>query len=174
MAETEASATPNSAAPRARHTLPRSSRLKRRRLIRPLFARRAGADAGASTVAAGCVRLLYRIVPREELGGARAGGVQIGFAPGRRAKTAVRRNRIKRLLREAYRPHHAALVGLLASYPHLALTGMVLFRAAPEQADASARRDMDRLARRLRKALPDDLRRAARRGEDPAQVEQPE
>ena len=59
-----------------RATFPRARRLKRRRLIRPLFQRNAP-DVGRVRV--GAVRVLYRIVPRVSTG--LDTPVQVGFAP---------------------------------------------------------------------------------------------
>ena len=126
---------------------PRSARLKRRRLIRPLFDRNRE-DVG--TVAVGCVRLLYRTVPRVQTGYDTP--VQIGFAPGR-IRPAVARNRIRRLLREVYRVHQHILVDLFLQHPE-ALTVMVLFRGRPEEAASSIRHDLplalERLASKVR------------------------
>lgn len=119
-------------------SLPRAARLKRTRLIRPLFDRRR-TDVG--TVAAGCVRLLYRAVPRAAVGVDVP--VQVGFAPGRRAQTAVARNHIKRLLREVYRRHQYLLVDLFAHRAET-LTLMILYRSDPEQADDGIPRDLPR------------------------------
>ncbi|NBC18845.1 MAG: ribonuclease P [Bacteroidetes bacterium] len=128
----------SSSSPRRPRTLPRAARLKRTRLIRPLFDRRR-TDVG--TVAVGCVRLLFRVVPRDAVG--MDVPVQVGFAPGRRARTAVARNRIKRLLREVYRRHQYLLVDLFAHRAET-LTLMVLYRSAPEQAGAQIPRDLPR------------------------------
>lgn len=110
------------------YRFPRAARLKRKRLIRPLFDRRR-TDVG--TVAAGCIRLIYRVVPREETG--HDVPVQIGFAPGRRVRNAVQRNRLRRLMREVYRVQQHLLVDL---FVHRAdtLTVMVLFRGDPDDA----------------------------------------
>ena len=128
-----------------RYTFPRAARLKRRRLIRPLFDRSRD-DVG--TVAVGCVRLLYRVVPRAATG--HDVPVQIGFAPGR-TRTAVQRNRIRRLLREVYRVHQHILVDLF-SHRAATLTVMVLFRSRPDNA-----------ARCIPRDLPVALQRAAAR-----------
>jgi ribonuclease P protein component len=132
----------SSAAPRPL-TLPRAARLKRTRLIRPLFDRRR-TDIG--TVAVGCVRLLFRSVPREVVGVDVP--VQVGFAPGRRARTAVARNRIKRLLREVYRRHQYLLVDLFAHRAET-LTLMILYRSHPEQAGAQIPHDLPRALRHV-------------------------
>jgi len=130
---------------------PLPTRLKRRRLIRPLF-NRSRDDVG--TVAIGCIRLLYRVVPRTETG--YEVPVQVGFAPGR-IRTAVRRNRIRRLLREGYRVRQHMLADLFVQHPGT-LTLMVLFRGHPEQAVACIPRDLpnalEQLAMRLTDAWP--------------------
>ena len=121
---------------------PRAARLKRRRLIRPLFDRTRD-DVG--TVAVGCGRLLYRTVPRAQTG--YGVPVQVGFAPGR-VRTAVLRNRIRRLLREVYRVHQHTLVDLFAHRPET-LTVMILFRGRPETAAACIPRDVPQALERL-------------------------
>ena len=121
---------------------PKRHRLRHRRLIRPLF------DRGRSdvrTVAFGCVRLLYRFVPSLEA--QQVASVQIGFAPGR-ARTAVTRNRVKRILREVYRNHQALLVDLFCN-PGEVLTVMVLFRGQPAQASTCIPRDLPEALQRL-------------------------
>lgn len=131
----------------ASHGFPRAMRLKRRRLIRSLFDR-SRADVG--TVAAGCVRLLYRVVPRAETGSNVP--VQIGFSPGRAARKAVERNLIKRHLREVYRVQQHLLVDL---FVHRAdtLVVMALYRGTPDQARSCIPRDLVRAMRRLRDVL---------------------
>ena len=105
-------------------------------------------------MAAGCVRLLYRIASPEEVGVAVP--VQVGFAVGRRVGGAVERNRIKRLLREAYRTHQHTLTDVGLNRPGT-LTVMVLFRGDLAQAERCAGSDlpraMERLAERLRPGL---------------------
>ncbi|MFQ5572091.1 MAG: ribonuclease P protein component [Rhodothermales bacterium] len=121
---------------------PRAYRLKRRRLIRPLFDR-SRTDTG--TVAVGCIRLLYRTVPREETG--YDVPWQIGFAPGRTPR-AVQRNRIRRLLREVYRVHQHILVDLFLHRDET-LTVMVLYRGRPEAASPRIMQDLPRALTRL-------------------------
>lgn len=78
--------------------------------------------------------------------------IQIGFAPGR-MRTAVARNRIKRLLREVYRIHQYVLVDLF-SHSDRVLVVMVLYRGRPEQASVCIPHDlpaaMERVAEQLR------------------------
>ncbi len=126
-----------------RARLPAERRLKRKGLIRPLFDRNRK-DVGS--VAAGCVRIVYRAVPRAEAG--QDVPVQAGFTPGRAAKNAVGRNRIKRVMREVYRVHQHALVDLFLS-SDACLTLMVLFRGNPETARACIPRDLPEALRRL-------------------------
>lgn len=71
-----------------------------------------------------------RVVPRTETGPDAV--VQVGFSPGRRVRGAVRRNRLKRKLREVYRHHQSALVDLFTSSDR-AVTLMVLFRGTADE-----------------------------------------
>lgn len=133
-----------------RLTFPRTHRLKRRRLIRSLFDRR---RTDVRTEAVGCVRLVYRIVPREALD--HDVPLQIGFAPGRRVRSAVQRNRVRRVLREVYRVHQHILVDLFVRRSD-ALIGMILFRGDPSTAGDCVPHDlpeaMRRVAARIREA----------------------
>jgi len=126
-----------------RLTFPPSYRLKRRRLIRSLFDRDRD---DVQTVAVGCMRVLYRIVEREELG--HDVPLQVGFAPGPRAESGVERNRIRRLLREVYRVHQYTLVDPFVCRPD-ALIVMLLFRGSPAQAEACIERDLPRAMQRV-------------------------
>ena len=130
--------------------LPRAFRLKRQRLIRPLFDR-TRTDVG--TLTTGCVRLVYRLAPHAEVG--QAVPLQVGLAPGRRAPNAVTRNRIKRLLREAFRRHQHLV--LETAPPGYTLTLMILFRGHPNAAGRCIPRD-----------VPDALRRLAGRRPTPS------
>ena len=131
--------------PRA-HAFPRSRRLKRRRLIRPLFGRGTSRRTGAGTVV-----VLHRLVPREATG--HDVGLQVGFAPGRRSTNAVR-TRVRRLLRETFRQHQGALLAQTADRPDC-LTLMVLYRGGEGTASPDIRRDLPRALDRLAAALPE-------------------
>ena len=129
--------------PDASQRYPRAARLKRRRLIRPLFDR-AAKDVGRLTE--GTVHLRYRIVPRDATG--IDASVQIGFAPGRQARTKVGRNRLRRLMREGYRRHQHDLVALFEARGDT-LTAFVLFRGNEAAAADDLRRDLPEALRRL-------------------------
>ena len=122
------------------HAFPRTRRLKRRRLIRPLFDR--GRD-DVGRVREGTVHVLYRTVPREATG--HDVGLQVGFAPGRRSTNAVR-TRVRRLLRETFRQHQGPLLDRFADRPDC-LTLMVLFRGREGTASGDIRRDLPPPAR---------------------------
>lgn len=124
------------------HAFPRTRRLKRRRLIRPLFDRTRG-DVGR--VQAGSVQILYRAVPREAVG--HDVGLQVGFAPGRRS-TNVQRTHVRRLLRETFRLHQGPLLAAVAGRPDC-LTLMILFRGREQTAAEDLRRDLPRALARL-------------------------
>ncbi|WP_218830420.1 ribonuclease P protein component [Rubrivirga marina] len=127
---------------------PRSRRLKRRRLIRPLFDR-GRADVGR--VRAGTVVLLYRTVPREATG--HDVGAQVGFAPGRRATNTIR-TRVRRHLREAFRLHQGPLLDRFGGRPDC-LTMMTLYRGRDDGAGEAIRRDLPRaLARLAEREIP--------------------
>lgn len=129
------------------HRFPRASRLKRQRLIRPLFEPERE-DVGSVRV--GPVVVRYRAVPVEALGVRAA--VQVGFAVPRRLGSKPRRNRVRRVLRETYRVHQRRLVDLFASGPE-ALTLMVLFRGRSEGAEEAVRRSLPRALDRVAEAL---------------------
>lgn len=114
---------------RRRNTFPRAFRLKRKRLIRPLFDRKRG-DIG--TVKAGCIRILYRFTNQEETGVQTP--LQVGFTMGRGIKRAVDRNRIKRVMRESFRTNQHDILDTLAGKPLGILTMMIIFRGDPERA----------------------------------------
>jgi ribonuclease P protein component len=130
-----------------RNTFPRAHRLKRRRLIRPLF-ERDHADVGRVSV--GVVQVRYRVVPREETG--TGAPVQAGFAPGRAARSGVGRTRLRRLMRETYRLHQHGLLDRFVGRPD-SLTLMVLFRGREATAAEDLRRDLPEALRRLEARL---------------------
>ena len=117
------------------NAFPRSRRLKRRRLIRPLF-ERGREDVGR--VRRGTAVVLYRAVPRVATG--HDVGVQVGFAPGRRSTNAARA-RVRRLLRETFRLHQGALLDRWGDRPDC-LTLMVLFRGHERDAAVAIGRDL--------------------------------
>ncbi|MCS6991365.1 MAG: ribonuclease P protein component [Chitinophagales bacterium] len=82
-----------------RYSLPREERLRRKRLIRLLFER-------GAPVRVASLRLLYHRVPE-----ALPAPVQVLFSVSSRSiRLAVRRNRIRRLMREAYRKNKYILL----------------------------------------------------------------
>lgn len=135
-------AAPDAGSP-ARATLPRKASLKSRRLIRTLFDRR---RTDVYTTAVGCVRLLARSVDLAEA--ALPTPVQVAFSPGRNARRAVDRNRIKRLLRAVYRERQHALRACFEARDDQ-LTVMVLFRGRPAEASAHIPRDLPVALHRL-------------------------
>lgn len=107
----------------AEQRFPRSMRLKRRRLIAPLFERSA---PDTKSLVAGSIRILYRFVPRSATG--TSVPMQVGFAPGR-CRNAVQRNRIRRQMRETWRKHQD-LIGFQTIPVAQTLTLMVLGRSS--------------------------------------------
>lgn len=128
------------------HAFPRALRLKRRRLIRPLFDR-ARPDVGRVRVRT--VLVLYRLVARTEM--PVSVPYQVGFAPGRR-RTNVMRTRVRRHLREAFRRHQGPLQAQLEKAER-SLTAMILYHGDEQAVSAAIRRDLpealDRVSRRL-------------------------
>lgn len=133
------------------NAFPRARRLKRRRLLRPLFDR-ARPDVGRVRV--GTVALLYRAVGRDETG--EDTPFQVCFAPGRAARGAGR-VRLRRVMRETFRLNQHGLLDAFDARPDC-LTLVVLFRGRAATADRDLARD-----------LPDALRRLAARTVPPAE-----
>ena len=98
----------------------KSETLRGRGAFDALFA--AGLRANASLI-----RCLYRF------GEASPGSVQVGFAVPRKSGTAVRRNRVRRLMREAYRKEDAGFRGGLSEAGRSASLVFV-YRGTPERA----------------------------------------
>jgi len=122
-------------------------RLKRERLIRPLFLRdRTDVDS----VAAGGIRILFRVIEPPETSD--ISPVQVGFAIGRNSGNAVVRNRVKRIMREVYRANQHGLVDLFSRSGKM-LTLMVLFRGDPRTARRRIPGDLPEALRRLTERL---------------------
>jgi ribonuclease P protein component len=131
----------------AGNQFPRAHRLKRRRLIRPLFDRSIS-DVGIVNV--GVVQVRYRVVSRNDVGADVP--IQIGFAPGRRMHTKVGRNRVRRVMREVFRHHQHGLVKLF-SQRRDCLTMMVLHRGKEDTAASDLHRDFPEALERLEECL---------------------
>lgn len=123
----------------ARRTFPGSRCLKRRLLIQSLFERTRNETRSLSQ---GPIQLLYRRVPTDSTG--TTSPVQVGFAVGKQSGGAVKRNRIKRILREEYRRNRVDLERQQAS-PNTCLIIMVMLR--------NARASSEELSSSLRQAL---------------------
>ena len=106
----------------------------------------------------GVVRLAWRLVSRDATG--HDVPLQVGFAPGRNARTNAGRTRLRRYLRETFRQHQTGLLRAMERHPDQALTLMVLFRGREDTASADLRHDLpralDRLATRLDRTLDAD------------------
>jgi len=111
--------------PRERLTFSRTHHLKRKSLIEPLFDR---TDQSTHSVASGSVRVLYRLVDES----ISETTYQIGVAVGRSAGSAVKRNRVKRIIRETVRLNQH----LIPETEQL-FTAMVLFRGRFDQLSAT-------------------------------------
>ncbi len=129
------------------NAFPRSRRLKRRRLLRPLFDR-ARPDVGRVRV--GPVVVLHRVVERAETG--EDAPVQVCFAPGRVVR-GVGRVRLRRVMRETFRTHQQPLLAAMAGRPDC-LTLVVLYRGKAETAEAEIRRCLPEALRRLAASPP--------------------
>jgi ribonuclease P protein component len=94
--------------------LPRAEKLKSRKLIDGLFAQR-------SSLQVPPFRVKFRFIPA----GASRPGLQMGVTVGKtHFKKAVDRNRVKRLVREAWRLQKAPLAAQITAAQH---TGLVFF-----------------------------------------------
>ena len=105
---------------RERQTLSRAHHLKRKRFIEPLFDR---SDPSTGSIASGCIRLMFRQVNPDSI----VVPFQIGVAVGKSTGTAVRRNRIRRIIWEAVRLDQNLLLEAANTMEGL-LTAMLLDR----------------------------------------------
>ena len=106
-----------------RLTFPRTHHLKRKSLIEPLFDR---SNRSTQSVASGTIRIVYRFVDEPDI----SVPFQFGIAVGKKSGSAVRRNRIRRVIRESVRLNQA-LIPLGESL----LTAMIIFRGHFERLD---------------------------------------
>lgn len=121
---------------------PRSRRLKRQRLIRPLFDKK---RTDIIRVRHGVLAVFARWTSREEVGAEVS--YQFGFTPGRR-RTNAQRTHVRRLLREAFRQNQATLQTLDPESDNV-LTAMILFRGRDATASEDIRRDMPHVLKKL-------------------------
>jgi ribonuclease P protein component len=117
-----------------------AQRLKHRRLIEPLFEQ---GNPSSHSVRSGVVRIVYRFVDPEFV----PGSFQIGVAVGRSRGSAPRRNRVKRILREAIR-HDQPRLERIANREGQPLTAMVLFQGN-KASSARIRSDFEQAMQRL-------------------------
>lgn len=108
-------------------SFPVSRRIKHRRLIEPLFERD---NPSSHSVRGGVIRIVYRFVAPELV----PGPFQIGVAVGRSRGSAPRRNRVKRILRDAIR-HDQPRLERIADQEGQSLTAMVLFQGKKESSE---------------------------------------
>lgn len=108
---------------------PRTHRLKRKRLIEPLFDRD---EPNTNTVSVGCIRVLYRFADPASVEVPTP--LQVGFAVRRTVGGAVVRNRTKRILREVFRTNNERLLDQLSGREDV-LTIMVVVRHLPDDED---------------------------------------
>ena len=86
-------------------TLPRDERLRRRKVVERMFA------SGARSLSVYPLRVVYMPLQADDVQTASA--AILVSVPKRRLRHAVDRNRVKRLIREAYRLHKAPLTTAL-------------------------------------------------------------
>lgn len=124
-------------------TLCKAERLHRRSLISQLF------DGGSKTVSAFPLRVVYMLVERSE---AEAPVSILVSVPKRHFKRAVKRNRVKRQVREAYRLNKHILLDALADKPYgiiLAFIWLDKELHTTEELEGKVRNLLGRIAERM-------------------------
>lgn len=124
-------------------TLCKAERLHRRSLISQLF------DGGSKTVSAFPLRVVYMLVERSE---AEAPVSILVSVPKRHFKRAVKRNRVKRQIREAYRLNKHILLDALADKPYgiiLAFIWLDKELHTTEELEGKVRNLLGRIAERM-------------------------
>ncbi|GMQ81641.1 MAG: ribonuclease P protein component [Rhodothermia bacterium] len=117
------------------NSLLKPHRLKRKRLIQPLFDRE---DKNTQTLSVGSLRILYRYQPVSMVG--HSVPLQVGFAVSRSIGGAVTRNRVKRILRETFRHNLRGFTEKLSNRKDV-LTMMIVVRRLPAD-DSRLKRDL--------------------------------
>ncbi len=131
----------------AGNQFPRTSRLKRRRLIRPLFDR---SQDITSVINNGVVQIRYAVVQRANVGADVP--YQVGFAPGGRTRTKVGRNKVRRVMLEIFRQNQHGVAELFTNRDDC-IAMMVLFRGKEESAVDDLKRDFLDALKRLEERL---------------------
>ena len=127
-----------------RHTFSKQERMTSRKLMEQLFA------GGRSSMSAFPLRAVFMTMAREE----GAAPVQVLISVSKRHfKRAVKRNRVKRQIREAYRLNKHILWEALASKPTEALAVALLWQADDLRDTAEVERSLVSLLHRMAEKL---------------------
>lgn len=127
----------NNAAPSSRrHTLPKSEILRGRTNFKSLF-------SNSKFISSPSITLRYTLRSHP------VGSIQMAFICPKKLGTAVQRNKIKRLLREAYRLNKELLLPSGGNHPHVQLHGAFIARSSQLSFEA-AKKEMVTLLSKLR------------------------